>query len=105
MVLSLVILILLTSQARAGIIQYYPPHSQDKDAVNFGVFEAAAAEAVVVEAPYVSNNNRYPAVNNNNNNNRHPKQLGIHFGAYSGGAQTQAEDNTDCKGYSMLGCV
>ena len=92
MVLSLIIFILLTAQARAGIIQYYPPHSQDKDAVNFGVFEAAAAEAVVVEAPHV-------------NNNRHPKQLGVHFGAYSDGAHTQAEDNRDCMGYSMLGCV
>ena len=88
MVLSLIILILLTAQARAGIIKYYPPHSQDRDAVNFGVFEAAAAEAVVVEAPHV---------------NRHPKHN--HFGSYSGETQTQADDDMDCKGYSMLGCV
>jgi hypothetical protein len=95
MVVAVIMLILVVGQASAGSMRYqasYPRYRGDDSAVNFGAYEASAAEAVVVEA---------------SNNNRHPKQLGIIFAPSlpAGGDSSYHGDNIDCKGYSMLGCV
>ena len=95
MVVAVIMLILVVGQASAGSMRYqasYPRYRGDDSAVNFGAYEASAAEAVVVE-PFKSN--------------RNPKQLGIHF-APSLPVDADSSyhlDNVDCKGYSMLGCV
>ena len=89
MVVAVIMLILVVGQTSAGSMKYqasYPRYRGDDSAVNFGVYEASAAEAVVVEA---------------SNNNRHPNQLGFHFAP----SLPVGADNMDCKGYSMLGCV
>ena len=90
MVLSLIILILLSAQARCATIPY-PRYSPDQSAVHFGIHEAAAAQAVVVEAGH-----------DGDDSHRNPKHFGVIFGSFQPG---QSEGNTDCKGYSMLGCV
>ena len=58
-----------------------------------GVYEEAAAGAVVVEAK--------------GHNNRQPKQGWVNFGSSlpGEGASEYHGNNLDCKGYSMLGCI
>ena len=90
MVISSIILILVLDQARAASI-IHPRYRGDQSAVNFGAYEAAAAEAVVVEVVH---------------HHRHPRQFGLHFGSAVPVVGHSANvDNSDCKGYSMLGCV
>ena len=95
MVVAVIILTMMLGQDSAGSMRYpasYPRYRGDDSAVNFGAYEASAAEAVVVEAF---------------SNKRQPKQLGIKFAPSLpvGGDSSYHVDNTDCKGYSMLGCV
>ena len=104
----MLLLLLCVGAVSAGLSTFHQPHPShsrhsitpsarypgDSSAVNFGFYEASALDAVVVEA--------FP------NSNRASRQFKIKFPKYVTSEKTEESnqfENTNCKGYSMLGCI